>query len=1177
MPNYEDLKIDSQLNISTDLSEEELQESNLNSGYNPETNLWEVIVKYNGDLSIIADELNVGIEILSSNYAIITLTKEKISSLASYRQIEYIEQPRNLSLNLDTSVINSCISEVYNSPYNLTGKNTVVAIIDSGINYTHKDFINSDGTSRILYLWDQTINGNPPIGFLSGTLYTNQDINEAINSSNPYEIVPERDTLGHGTHVASIAAGNGNASNGRYKGVANESSLIIVKLGNKGQESFARTTEIMRAIKFILDRSIELNMPVAINISFGTNDGSHSGNSLFETYINDMSNIWKCSIVVATGNEGSSSHHYRNIIKNSEEDTIEFSISSDLTSLYSVLWKNFNDTFNFEIISPTGLSTGIITYSTTTAKFNFGFANLYINIGQPTPYNLEQEIFFEIISTSNFLPQGIWRIKVYGINVIDGKFDIWLPVTEFSSNLTRFLQPNTSTTLTIPSTASNVISVGAYNALTNAIADFSGRGFTRNNMIKPDIVAPGVNITASSNTGGYDTLSGTSMAAPFVTGSCALLMEWGIVNGNDPFLYGQRIKAFLQLGANRINTLTYPNEEWGYGSICLKNTLDKLNLFKNVSSLNTPLLNYNQKFEKEISTTEVNLPNQSQTNCPQYEIYSEDYVNFVIEYNPEIEKMLDQYDNINIFKILTGSFAVIYVAKQYQSELFTGPLANLIFQDPYLMGLMNTSALNASGILAIQNQPYLNLRGQGVLIGVVDTGIDYTSDAFIYEDGTSKIVSIWDQSLITGTPPKNTCYGTEFTREQINEALQSENPFRVVPTVDENGHGTNLASIMAGRQNFEQNFIGAAPDAELVVVKLRQAKNLLKENLFNDTSINAYSSIDLMLGIEYLYEKSIELNRPIAICIGLGTNSGGHVGLSILEKYISGIGNKSNVCMCVCTGNEGNARHHTLVELTSNQDQKTIEVRIDEREKAFPIEIWNYTFDRISVNITSPSGETTNKIPVRNNFDQEILLPLSNTRLRVRYITNSLEGSSQLTFIQFENPSPGIWRIDIIGENILFGKVHAWLPISNFISDGTYFLEPNQFYTATMPSTANTVLSVGGYNSTDNSLYINSGRGPTRANLLVPMLLAPSVNVSCIGLNNTLESLTGTSAGTAIVTGAAALMLEWGVVKGNSIPMNTSTILSYLVRGTKRNENQVYPSNVLGFGILDLYGTFENI
>lgn len=303
MPQFNDLKIDSQLKTVLNIPEDVLEKSDIKAGYNVDTNLWEVIVKYNGDLEVIKNDMDIEIEILSANYAIITLKREDIPLLTLYREIEYVEQPRNLYIMLDTAINNTCSRQIRDEPYNLTGKGTLVAIIDSGINYTHRDFRNEDGTTRIMYIWDQTLDGNPPKGFSSGTLYNREDINRALESNDPFSIVPQNDTIGHGTAVAGIACGNGISSNGRYTGIASESDIIVVKLGKRGRESFARNTEIMRAIKFILDTAIELNMPVAINLSFGTNDGSHSGNSLFETYINDMSNIWKTSIIVPTGNE----------------------------------------------------------------------------------------------------------------------------------------------------------------------------------------------------------------------------------------------------------------------------------------------------------------------------------------------------------------------------------------------------------------------------------------------------------------------------------------------------------------------------------------------------------------------------------------------------------------------------------------------------------------------------------------------------------------------------------------------------------------------------------------------------------------------------------------------------------------------------------------------------------
>lgn len=1156
-----DLKLDSQLKTSLEIPIDLLEKSKYNVGYDKETNTWEVIVKYNGNFRKIQEDLNIEIEILSSNYAILTLKKEDIYLLTYYSEIEYIEKPIVLTFVLNSSTTNSCINPVKREPNNLTGKGTIVAILDSGINYLHKDFRNKDGSTRIRYIWDQTVEGNPPDGFLGGSLYTRDDINNALNQANPLQVLPHIDEVGHGTAVAGIAAGNGEESNGEYTGVASNSELIIVKLGERGRESFARNTEIMRGIKFILDKSIELNMPVAINLSFGTNDGSHTGESLFETYIDDMSNIWKTSICVATGNEGYSGHHYRNIAVQNQEIVVEIDVSSNLTSLNIVLFKNFVDLFNIKIRAPNGDETGYINNKSSNITYNLADSIVYFNLGQPVPYILDQGVFFEIVARNQYVTNGIWKIIILGTDIVDGRFDIWLPVTEISSLNTNFLNPNIYTTLTIPSTASNVISVGGYNALNDAIAYFSGRGFTRNGMIKPDLVAPAVNIRTASNFLGYETFSGTSMAAPFVTGSCALLMEWGIVLRNDLFLYGERVKAFLRIGASRKSNLDYPNREWGFGSLCLAETLRFLKIYKQS----------NISYKSIDSIIKINQIEESEVNLKE-KIYSNQYIPLIAEYNAETRRVLQEYDFVSICGVLTGGFVILYIEIDKVASLIN-EADKMVLQVPYAMGLMDTSALEASGILAVQNQPFLNLKGSGVLVGIIDTGINYTLQEFKYEDNTTKIVSIWDQTII-GDNPSNQCYGTEFTREQINEALKSDNPFEIVPTVDEIGHGTKLASISAGRRSTDKDFIGAAPDAEIVVVKLKQANKNIRDFYNIDSKYDAYDASDLMLGIEYVYQKSLELNKPIAICIGLGTNFGAHNASSILEKYISNIATRNGVCVSVCNGNEGNQKHHSLINFTEVGEEKTIEIRIGENEQGFTLSTIGYLSEKTSVTVISPSGESTGRIPPIENYDQTIYLPLSNTRIRVRYYSNVFQNSGQITLINFIKPSPGIWKVNLHAETILIGKIHSWLPISNFLDKDTYFLESDQFYTVTVPATANFVLAVGGYNSLNNSFFVESGRGPSRLNDIRPILCAPSVNVSCIGNNGDLESLTGTSAGAAIATGCAALLLEWGIVRGNSNFMNSTTVIGTLVGGTKKFPNEIVPSNIWGFGILDILNSF---
>ncbi len=570
-------KTDSELNLALEVGEEVRDRTlNLNVGFVPESKEWELIVKYSGDISQLAQELNMTLVPLLNQYAIVTISEFLIDQLENHPQIEFIEKPNRLSYEVNVGRLASCINPLQTPQFNLFGRGVIVAIIDSGIDYAHPDFRLDNGQTRILDLWDQTISGSPPEGFSLGSLFNRDEINEALGVANPLqrmEIVPSIDTSGHGTHVAGIAAGNGRASNGTYRGVASQSELIIVKLGSSVGNSFPTTTRLMEGIDFCVRKAIEYNMPIAINLSFGNNYGAHNGSTILESYINDISNFGKSNIIIGTGNEGTAGKHAGGIIGNTIE-IIELAVGQYQFSFNLQIWKNFYDRFDITIVSPGGTRVGPIPTRLGTQQFIIGPTEIYLYYGDPTPYNPQQQIFIEFIPRNNYIEPGLWQIELTPIDITVGNYDMWLPSGGTISPETRFTRPTEETTLTIPSTALRAISVGAYNPRLSSLAFFTGRGYPRGfSYVKPDIVAPGVNITSCAPGGTYTNMSGTSMATPFVTGSVALLMEWGIVNGNDQYMYGEKVRAYLIAGARQLSFESiYPNPIVGYGALCLENS-----------------------------------------------------------------------------------------------------------------------------------------------------------------------------------------------------------------------------------------------------------------------------------------------------------------------------------------------------------------------------------------------------------------------------------------------------------------------------------------------------------------------------------------------------------------------------------------------------------------------------
>ncbi len=575
-------KIENLLNLAMEATEEEREKSGeLEVGFNQLEETWDIIVKYHGDLLQVLGE-GIQAELLMGNYAILTVPESRLNSISQLSEVEYIEKPKRLYFALNQGKRASCIPEVQvESPY-LKGEGVIVGIIDSGIDYFHNDFRKEDGSTRILALWDQTVapdpekGWNPPQGSYLGTEFTKEKINQALEEKTraaAYEIVPSRDLSGHGTAVAGIAAGNGRESRGTYRGVAPESSLLVVKLGNPGPNSFPKTTELMRALNYVIKKALELEMPVSINLSFGNTYGSHTGTSLIETYINNISNIWKNVICIGSGNEGAAGGHVGGKLTRRRDVELVVSPYEDAFSVQ--IWKNYTDEIGIMVIAPNGEELAITKNISLPFRASLLGVELLIYYGEPSPYSGDQEIYIDFLPKDQYITSGIWKIRLEPVQIVEGSYRLYLPSENSLQTGTRFLLPTSDMSFTIPSTAANAITVGAYNSLYESYADFSGRGYVgMEGMSKPDLVAPGVNIMSTKSQGRYESVTGTSFATPFVTGGAALLMEWGIVRGNDPFLYGEKVKAYLRKGARPLPGFTeYPNPQVGYGAMCLASSL----------------------------------------------------------------------------------------------------------------------------------------------------------------------------------------------------------------------------------------------------------------------------------------------------------------------------------------------------------------------------------------------------------------------------------------------------------------------------------------------------------------------------------------------------------------------------------------------------------------------------
>ena len=553
---------------------------------------------------------------------------------------------------------------------------------------------------------------------------------------------------------------------------------------------------------------------------------------------------------------------------------------------------------------------------------------------------------------------------------------------------------------------------------------------------------------------------------------------------------------------------------------------------------------------------------------------NQQYENFIIRYKQNIHGTFS-YESDDTFQIVNDLFGILYVPMKDVPEL---ELSSYSYSSiPRCYTYMDTGALSASGVTRLHGHPYLQLQGKGTLVAVIDSGIDYLHPAF--HNGTrSKILSIWDQEL-EGEPNERIPFGREFTREQIERALASENPWEVVPSGDRNGHGTRCAATAAGYRIEKEGFSGAAPESELVIVRLKQAKMYLRDFYLLPQGADIFQEDDIMLALSYVLRVAQEQQMPLSICIGLGTSMGAHRGEGPLNEYINSIAAFTQNAVSVAAGNEGTARHHYLKELNQSVREDTVELRIGEKEntRGFMMEFWGDSPGSYYMMIQSPTGEQLSVSTSLKNSTQELSFVFVETKVLVNYIPIERRTGNTLIFMRFLHPASGIWKLQIEERMPGESRFQIWLPVRGMISDETYFLQPSPDFTITSPGDAEDAMTVTAYQHRDNSLFIQASRGYNVKNIVKPDFAAPGVGILTASTEPGREFVpaTGTSLAAAQTTGIAALLFEWALVRGNEPYFTGNSVKHYLSRGAVREAGEIYPNPEWGYGRVDLYHTFE--
>ncbi|MFA3992583.1 bifunctional germination protease/germinant receptor pseudoprotease CspBA [Clostridioides difficile] len=790
---------------------------------------------------------------------------------------------------------------------------------------------------------------------------------------------------------------------------------------------------------------------------------------------------------------------------------------------------------------------------------------------------LTRRVTLQLSSNTQITP-GLWKIVFEPIDIVTGNVNIYLPTSEGLNRNTRFLIPTQELTVTVPGTASRVITVGSFNSRTDIVSIFSGEGDTQLGVFKPDLLAPGEDIVSFLPGGTSGALTGTSMATPHVTGVCSLFMEWGIVNGNDLFLYSQKLRALLLKGARRLSNQSYPNNSSGFGFLNLSD-IDLYTLSNINQDLETEDIGYrsiNKSFKDEENSYKfIDGYNMQIHNDLENEIYISKNASrqsgilsgIDIVHTPEFEEELAGLGMSQRFFKISDSLGVLSINNtDYNSIQRVLQLPSIIrtvsTTKMTLLGEINRGtfggvvATEEMGVNFFKNNPNINITGRGTLISIADTGIDYLHPDFIYPDGTSKIVYLWDQTK-EGTPPDGFYIGTEYTREDINRAIAENDPSL---SQDEVGQGTMLSGICAGLGNVNSEYAGIAEDSELIIIKLGKIDDF-------------YNSAMLFAASQYAYKKAFELGRPLVINMSLGTSS------------LAGLTNRSNsekafftrgLCITAGAGNEGNTQTHTSGIIPYVGGSVEVELELNEDEEELSLELWLNRPDKADVIIVSPTGEESKSVGISNYNKVTGLFDLEGTEYSITYIYPTTFSGQQFTNVTLKNAKRGVWKIRLVGVYIITGRYNLYLPNRELLKSGTRFREVDPFYTINYPAIQDDLITIGAYNTINGSLWQSSSRGPTIEDRLKPDIVAPGVNIIAAYPGNTYATITGTAAASAHAAGAAAMYFQYTFVDGRyPNQAYVQKIKTFMQAGARKDSNTVYPNTNSGYGLLDVRGMFD--